>query len=144
MIFIGFDHGGYELKNILKKYLEDSGYEVKDIGADSLQPLDDFSYYGKLLAKEVSKDIENNKGIYLCGSGVGACIICNRYKHCYAANCRDVESVVIARNHNNINILNIGGRFVSKEVAKKMVDAFLNTEFLGGKYKDRMDNCDKI
>lgn len=143
MIIIGSDHGGLELKNYIKQYLLDKGYQLQDIGAKNLDPLDDFSYYGKLVATQVAKDTKNNKGIFLCGSGVGACIVCNRQKGCYAANCHSVEQVVLSRQHNNLNILNLGGRFIDKDLAIKMVDAFLNTDFLGGKYQDRLEDIDK-
>ncbi len=142
MIIIGSDHGGWELKNYIKLYLLDNGYQLVDVGAETLDPEDDFSYYGKLLVNKMQQDLENNKGIFICGSGVGACIVCNRHKGIYAANCTNVDQVKLARNHNNLNVLNLGGRFVSQQDAIDMVKAFLDTEFFGGKYLRRCQDLD--
>ncbi len=142
MIIIGSDHGGWELKNYIKQYLLDNGYQLVDVGAENLDPEDDFSYYGKLLATQVQQDLTNNKGIFICGSGVGACIVCNRHKGIYAANCTNVEQVKLARNHNNLNVLNLGGRFISQQDAVDMVKVFLDTEFFGGKYLRRCQDLD--
>lgn len=140
MIIIGCDHGGFELKNKLKEYLLQRGEKVLDVGAEVYDELDDFSYFAKLVANNMKSN--GCRGIAICGSGVGMCIALNRYKGIYAVNGIDHEKVALSRKHNNINALALGGRMVSFEDARKMVDAFLETEFLGGKYQKRIDDID--
>lgn len=142
MIVIGCDHGGFELKNIIKDYLVDLDEMVLDVGAFEIDNLDDFSTYAKLVAKNMKE--ENAKGIAICGSGVGMCIALNKFKGIYAVNGIDEEKVKLAREHNNVNALCLGGRMVEVDSAKKMVKAFLDTEFLGGKYQKRIDDIDNM
>ena len=142
MIVIGCDHGGFELKNIIKDYLVDLDEMVLDVGAFEIDDLDDFSTYAKLVAKNMKE--ENAKGIAICGSGVGMCIALNKFKGIYAVNGIDEEKVKLAREHNNVNALCLGGRMVEVDSAKKMVKAFLDTEFLGGKYQKRIDDIDNM
>ena len=142
MIVIGCDHGGLELKNKIKDYLVDLDEIVLDVGAFEFDELDDFSTYAKLIAKNMKE--ENAKGIAICGSGVGMCIALNKFKGIYAVNGIDGDKVSLARQHNNINALCLGGRMIDFENATKMVDAFLKTEFLGGKYQKRIDDIDSF
>lgn len=142
MIVIGCDHGGFELKNIIKDYLVDLDEMVLDVGAFEIDNLDDFSTYAKLVAENMKE--ENAKGIAICGSGVGMCIALNKFKGIYAVNGIDEEKVKLAREHNNVNALCFGGRMVEVDSAKKMVKAFLDTEFLGGKYQKRIDDIDNM
>lgn len=142
MIVIGCDHGGFELKNIIKDYLVDLDEMVLDVGAFEIDNLDDFSTYAKLVAENMKE--ENAKGIAICGSGVGMCIALNKFKGIYAVNGIDEEKVKLAREHNNVNALCLGGRMVEVDSAKKMVKAFLDTEFLGGKYQKRIDDIDNM
>ena len=142
MIVIGCDHGGFELKNMIKDYLVDLDEMVLDVGAFEIDDLDDFSTYAKLVAKNMKE--ENAKGIAICGSGVGMCIALNKFKGIYAVNGIDEEKVKLAREHNNVNALCLGGRMVEVDSAKKMVKAFLDTEFLGGKYQKRIDDIDNM
>ena len=140
MIIIGCDHGGYEMKNFLKEYLLSKGEEVIDVGAKNFDAEDDFSTYAKLVAENVLKN--GCRGIAVCGSGVGMCIALNRFKGIYAVNGFDAEKVALARQHNNVNVLALGGRMISFDEAKDMVDAFLKTDFLAGKYQRRIDDID--
>ncbi len=142
MIVIGCDHGGFELKNIIKDYLVDLDEIVLDVGAFEIDNLDDFSTYAKLVAENMKE--EGAKGIAICGSGVGMCIALNKFKGIYAVNGIDEEKVELAREHNNVNALCLGGRMVEVDSAKKMVKAFLDTEFLGGKYQKRIDDIDNM
>ena len=142
MIVIGCDHGGLELKNKIKDYLVDLDEIVLDVGAFELDELDDCSTYAKLIAKAMKK--ESVKGIAICGSGVRMCIAWNKVKGIYAVNGIDDNKVALAKQHNNVNALCLGGRMVSFEDASKMVEAFLKTEFLGGKYQKRIDDIDNM
>lgn len=142
MIVIGCDHGGLELKNKIKDYLVDLDEIVLDVGAFEFDELDDFSTYAKLIAENMKE--EGAKGIAICGSGVGMCIALNKFKGIYAVNGIDAEKVGLARQHNNVNALCLGGRMVDEKEAEKMVKAFLDTEFLGGKYQKRIDDIDNM
>ena len=142
MVVIGCDHGGLELKNKIKDYLVDLDEIVLDVGAFEFDELDDFSTYAKLIAESMKE--EKAKGIAICGSGVGMCIALNKVKGIYAVNGIDSDKVSLARQHNNVNALCLGGRMVSFEDASKMVESFLKTEFLGGKYQKRIDDIDNL
>ena len=127
MIALGCDHGGYELKEEIVKHLECKGYEFKDFGCCDNSPCD----YPER-AKEVSKAILNgecNRGILICGTGIGISIAANRFKGIRAAVCTDCFSAEASRLHNNANILCLGGRVVGKGLALKILDTFLETKF---------------
>lgn len=127
MIGIGSDHGGFELKQEIIKLLKDNNIAYKDFGCYSLDSVDYPDY-----AKEVCKSIINNeceKGILVCGTGIGISIAANKIKGIRAALCSDCFSAQATREHNNANVLALGGRVVGVELAKKIVDTFLNTEF---------------
>ena len=141
MIIFAADHGGFKLKEYLKTYLYNKGYEIYDAGAFELDNQDSFADITPKAIK-VLKENKGSRAIILCGAGVGACIASNRFKGVYAANCHTVKEVVLARGHNNINVLNLGGRFISKGKAKKLVDIFLRAEHNGGKYTKRMNTTD--
>ncbi len=141
MIIFGADHAGFDLKEYLKTYLYNKGYEIYDAGAFEEDANDSFAQITPKAIK-VLKENADSKAVIICGSGVGVCIASNRFKGVYAANCHTVDEVIKAREHNNINVLNLGGRVISKAKAKKMLDAFLGVEHLGGKYTDRMKATD--
>jgi len=139
-ISIGADHGGFELKEYLKNYLQTKGFEIIDRGTNSLESVDypDF-------AKLVANDILNNqaeKGIVICGTGIGISISANRFKGIRAALVHSEEYARLAREHNNANILALGGRFTSKKDAEKFVDIFFLTEFEGGRHLRRINKMD--
>ena len=137
MIIFGADHAGFELKEYLKNYLYNKGLEIYDAGAFELDNEDSFADIVPKAIK-VLKESKDSKAIIICGSGVGVCVASNRYKGVYDCNAHSVKEITKAREHNNINVLNLGGRVISKGKAKKIVDAFLATECLGGKYQKRM------
>lgn len=127
MIGLGCDHGGLELKNIIKKYLEENNIEYKDFGTDSLQSVD-YPVYAKAVAKAVANG-ECEKGILICGTGIGISIAANKVKGIRAALCHDVASARLTRLHNDSNILCMGGRIIGAEHAKAVVEAWLGTDF---------------
>ncbi len=141
MIIFGADHAGFELKEYLKDYLYKQGYEIYDAGAFEVDNNDSFADIVPEVIK-VLKESADNKAIIICGSGVGVCVASNRYNGVYAANCHSVKEVTKAREHNNINVLNLGGRTICKFKAKRILDAYLKTEHLGGKYLERMQKLD--
>lgn len=137
MIIIGADHAGFELKEKLKNFLQKKEEKIVDVGAFSLDENDDFSFYVNLLKKEFSKD-ENNRIISVCGSGVGMNVGLNKQKNIRGIVGHNAKEVKLARQHNNINALSLSGRTTSFKAAQKMVNAFLNTSELKGKYERRM------
>lgn len=129
MIALGCDHGGLELKNEIIKFLETKGLEYKDFGTYTEESCD-YPVYGKLVANAVASG-ECEKGILICGTGIGISITANKVKGIRAALCHDVFSAKATREHNNANILAMGGRVVGVGLALEIVNAFLTTEFSG-------------
>ena len=127
MIALGCDHGGYELKQEIIKYLEEHNLEYKDFGCDSMDSTD-YPIYAKRVAIAVqSGDCE--KGILVCGTGIGISITANKIKGIRAALCSDTFSAHATREHNDANILAMGARVVGEGLALDIVDTFLETEF---------------
>ena len=137
MLAIGSDHGGYELKEEIKKYLDEQKIPYKDFGTDSAVSVDypDIAYP---VAKAVA-DGECEKGILCCGTGIGISMAANKVKGIRAACCSDCFSAKLTRQHNDANILCMGGRVVGVGKALMMVDLFLHTEFEGGRHQKRID-----
>ena len=129
MIALGCDHGGYELKLEIKKYLDEQGIAYKDFGCDSLESTD-YPIYAKKVAHAIL-DGECDKGILICGTGIGISITANKFKGIRAALCSDCFSAEATRLHNDANILAMGGRVVGPGLAVKIVETFLNTPFSG-------------
>jgi len=127
MIAIGCDHGGFELKQEIMKYLEDKGYEYKDFGTYTPDSCD-YPVYAKKVAHAIL-DGECEKGILICGTGIGIGITANKIKGIRAALCHDVFSARATREHNDSNIVTLGARVVGPGLAINIVDTFLNTEF---------------
>jgi ribose 5-phosphate isomerase B len=140
-IIIGSDHAGYDLKEECKSHLLQSGeHRVTDVGVFSR----DSSDYPRI-AKEVAGAVgrgEHDRGVLVCGSGIGMSITANRFKRVRAALCHDVYSAKMSRLHNDANVLAMGGRIVGPGVALEILEVFLKTEFEGGRHKKRLDLID--
>lgn len=137
MIAIGSDHAGFLLKEKLKKYLIENGYEYKDLGTDS-----DTSCDYPLFAKKVCEEVINKNcefGILVCGTGIGMSMVANKQKGIRAAVGCDSYSVKYTRLHNDANILCLGARVIGEGLAMEFTHIFLNTPFEGGKHKRRID-----
>jgi len=141
VLALGSDHAGYELKELLKKYLTNKGFEVKDFGTGSNRSVD-YPDFAHPVAKAVN-DNEIETGILICGSGNGVNIVANKYPKVRAALCWRKELAELARLHNNANILSLPARFISFEEAIKIVDLFLSTPFAGGRHQERIDKISK-
>lgn len=139
-IVIGNDHAAVELKNEIVKYLLEQNYTVINLGTDSEKSVD-YPDYGFKVAKAIS-DESADMGIVICGSGIGISIAANRVKKIRCALCTDVSMAILARKHNNANILALGARFISVEKAKWIVDAFLKTEFEQSRHEVRVRKLD--
>lgn len=141
-IALGADHGGYQLKEIIKKHLESKGYEVVDKGTYSTDSVD-YPDYAKAVATAILEN-EVERGILVCGTGIGISIAANRFKGIRAALCNNTTMAKLTREHNNANILALGGRMTGDVLALEMVDVFLNTEFQGGRHQTRIDKIDTL
>ena len=136
MIAIASDHGGFELKNEIIKHLEAKGYTLKDFGTYTTDSCD-YPIYGEAAARAVASG-ECEKGIIICGTGIGISISANKVKGIRAALCGDCYSAEYTRLHNDANILALGARTTGSGLALKIVDTFLSTEFEGGRHARRV------
>ena len=137
MIALGSDHAGYELKQEIKKHLDERNIEYKDYGAFSDESVD-YAVYAEKTAKGVTSG-ECELGILCCGTGVGISIAANKVRGIRACCCSDKFSAEMTRLHNNANMLCLGGRVVGAGLALEMVDVFIDTEFEGGRHQRRID-----
>ena len=142
MIGIGSDHGGYELKESIKEYLTKEGIRYVDYGTNSPESVD-YPDFGKRVADAII-DKEIDRGILICGTGIGISITANRIKGIRCALCSDTFSARMSREHNNANILALGGRVVGAGLAQDIVKIFLDTEFEGGRHERRINKIDEI
>ena len=137
MIAIGSDHGGYLLKEEIKKHLKEKGYEFKDFGTDSTASCD-YPVYAEKVCRAVQSG-ECEKGILICGTGIGMSMCANKCKGIRAAVCGDHFSAEFTRKHNNANVLCLGARVIGTGVAMQLVDIFLTTEYEGGRHEKRVE-----
>lgn len=141
-IGIGSDHAGFELKGKLKEHLEDNGYEVVDYGTHSLDSVD-YPDYGKAVANAIlTREVE--KGVLICGTGVGISISANKVKGIRACVCSEPYSAKMSVRHNNAQIIAVGARVVGEDLAKLIVDEFLAEKFEGGRHQRRIDKMMEI
>ena len=136
MIAIGSDHGGFELKQLVMKHLDELGLAYRDYGTYSADSCD-YPVYGEAVARAVASG-EAEKGIVICGTGIGISIAANKVKGIRAALCGDCYSAEFTRRHNDANILAMGARVTGSGLALKIVDTFLNTAFEGGRHAKRI------
>ena len=141
-IIIGSDHAGFPLKEVVKQYLAEMGYAVTDAGTDSPANVD-YPDFGAIVAQRVSAG-EFDRGILVCGSGVGMSIVANKFPGVRAALCLDEETARMSRLHNDANILVLAGRRTEAEAAKSIARLWLNTEFEGGRHQGRLDKIAAI
>ncbi len=129
MIALGCDHGGYELMQEVKVYLDGKGYDYRDFGCESTASTD-YPIYAKRVCKAILSG-ECEKGILICGTGIGISITANKFKGIRAAVCTDCFTAEATRSHNDANVLAMGGRVVGPGLALKIVETFLTTPFSG-------------
>jgi len=138
-VAIGADHAGYSLKAALVSLMQSRGDDVVDVGAHSYDPEDDFPDFAKLVADSVSSN-QADRGVIVCGSGVGASVAANKVIGIRAAICHDSYSAHQGVEHDDLNILCLGSRIIGEEVAIELVTSFLNARFIDeGKYRRRLD-----
>lgn len=136
-IGIGNDHSALEIKREITAFLEEKGHEVIDYGTNSAESCD-YPVYGEIVARAVAAG-EADQGILICGTGLGISLAANKVKGIRAAVCSEPFTAKMARAHNNCNILAFGARVVGSELAKMIVETWLNTDFEGGRHQRRVD-----
>jgi len=142
MIALGSDHGGYELKEEIKKHLMEQGYAIKDFGVNSPDSEDYPDIARPVCISIVNGECE--KGILVCGTGIGISIAANKVAGIRAALCGDCYSAKMAKEHNNANVLALGGRVVGTGLALEIVDTWLKAEFQGGRHQTRVNKIHDI
>ena len=141
-IVLTADHAGVDLKDDLAGWLKDQGHDVLDLGTFSHESVD-YPYYGVMLAEALA-DGRAERGITVCGSGIGVAIAANRNPACRCAQVAEPLSATLARKHNDANAIAIGARLIGAEMAKACVSAFLSTEFEGGRHQRRVDQLSAL
>ena len=141
-ISLGCDHGGYALKEHIKAYLESKGHEVVDCGTYSTESCD-YPIFGEAAARKVQSG-ECERGIVICTTGIGISIAANKVKGIRCAHCTDSLSAEMTRRHNDANVLALGAGITGPNLAKRIVEVFLNTEFEGGRHARRVGQLDSI
>ena len=136
-ILIGNDHAGTELKFEIMKHLEDEGYEVKNFGTDTTDRVD-YPKVGEKVAEALVAG-EGDLAVLICGTGVGITLAANKVPGIRAGVCSDTTTAHLVREHNRANIIGIGARIVGPELAKDIVDSYLNAEPMGGRHQERVD-----
>jgi len=135
-IALAADHAGYELKDALAAWLRESGHQVTDLGTNGSESVD-YPQFGAMLAAEIAAG-RAERGIAVCGSGIGISIAVNREPKCRCARVDDPLSARLAREHNDANVLAMGGRLIGQDMARACVSEFLGTDFAGGRHQRRV------
>jgi len=141
-IALAADHAGYVLKDELAAWLRDQGHEVSDLGTNEPESVD-YPEYGARLARAVASG-DAERGIAVCGSGIGISIAVNREPRCRCARVDDPLSAELARHHNDANVLALGARLIGSDMARACVSAFLDTSFEGGRHQRRVDQLSQF
>ncbi len=136
MIALGCDHGGFDLKNKIAEFLKNSGYEISDYGIYENKSVD----YPDIAAKVCGSILsgECDRGILVCGTGIGMSIAANKYKGIRAAVCGDIYSAKMTKIHNNANVITLGARVIGEDTAKEIITAWLTAEYEGGRHDNRL------
>ncbi len=139
-IIIGSDHAGFPMKTKVKAFLQDRGVEVEDAGTHSEESVD-YTDFGKKVARSVS-DGTFERGILICGTGLGMSMVANRFRGVRAALANDLFSAIMSRRHNDSNILVLGGRLIGDTLALQLVETWLETPFDDGRHQRRLEKMD--
>jgi ribose 5-phosphate isomerase B len=141
-IIVGCDHGGYELKEKVVPHLKSQSYEVEDVGTHSMESVD-YPVYALKVARAIA-DGRADRGILICGSGIGMCMSANRVSGVRAIQISEPYAAKMSRRHNDSNILCLGGRFIGQDLAFEVVDTWLKEPFEGGRHQRRVDLMDSL
>lgn len=141
-VVLASDHRGYQLKDSLKKFLEERKMEFLDVGTFSADSVD-YPDFAMLAAEKVSHG-DYDRGILICGSGIGMCIVANKFPGVRAAVCHDVSAAEMSRKHNDSNMLGLGADVINEELARKILYVWLETKFEGGRHLRRIQKISEI
>jgi ribose 5-phosphate isomerase B len=141
-IVIGSDHAGFELKEDLRTYLKEQNVEVEDLGVLSEAPVD-YPDIGAVVAEKVAQG-EFERGILICGSGIGMSVVANRFAGVRAALCHDLYTARMSREHNDANVLVLGGRLTGKGLAREILKIWLESKFQGGNHQRRLEKIQSL
>ena len=141
-IFAGSDHGGLKLKDAMIAKLKELGHEVDDVGTYSDESCD-YPDYAQLVAKKVLSE-PGSFGLLTCGSGLGASMAANRFAGIRAALCHNSLEAKLSRQHNNANVLVMGGRIIGETLASDIIDSFLKSDFEGGRHQKRIEKIENV
>jgi ribose 5-phosphate isomerase B len=141
-VVLASDHRGYQLKNSLKKFLEERKIEFLDVGTFSADSVD-YPDFAMLAAEKVSHE-DYDRGILICGSGIGMCVVANKFPGIRAAVCHDVSAAEMSRKHNDSNMLGLGADVIKEELARKILHVWLETKFEGGRHLRRIQKISEI
>jgi ribose 5-phosphate isomerase B len=141
-VAIGSDHAGFELKEMISNIVKEMGNEVIDMGTGSSCSVD-YPDYAEAVADAVSKG-KVERGILICGTGIGMSIVANKFKNVRAALCNDIFTAKMSRLHNDANILCLGGKIIGKDLAKEIVHIWFSTHFEGGRHEKRLEKINLI
>jgi len=145
LIYIGADHKGFQLKESLKKFLKDKGYEVVDVGNNHYDENDDYPDFAKLVARAISQDPFNRRGILICGSGIGMDIVANKFKNVRSALVSNSDQAYLSRNDDDANVLSLAADFLDEEQAQKILTTWLVTPFSNKEHhKRRLEKITEI
>ncbi|MGV2392510.1 UNVERIFIED_CONTAM: RpiB/LacA/LacB family sugar-phosphate isomerase [Campylobacter lari] len=143
-VVLASDHGGCELKNELKDYVQSLGYEIVDLGPETSETSISYATQGHKLANYVNEHNDVAFGIGLCGTGLGISYALNRHHGIRAARITSVEDARLAKLHNNANVIVLGGRYVPLAEAKAMVNEYVRTDYEGGRHQTRIDQIEEF
>jgi ribose 5-phosphate isomerase B len=141
-IVLTADHAGVDLKDELAGWLRERGHDVLDLGTNSHESVD-YPHYGAMLAEALAEG-QAERGITVCGSGIGVAIAANRNPACRCAQVGEPLSATLARRHNDANAIALGARLIGPEMARACVEAFLSTDFEGGRHQRRVDQLSNV
>ena len=145
LIYIGADHRGFQLKETLKKFLKDQGYEVVDVGNEVYEKDDDYPDFAVLVGQVVSQDPSARRGILICGSGVGVDVVANKFKGIRSALVNNPDQAYLSRNDDDTNVLSLAAEFLDEETAKKILSTWLQTPFSNeGNHKRRLEKIREL
>jgi len=145
LVYIGADHRGFPLRESLKKYLQENGYEVVDLGNEKLDPSDDYPDFASKVAKEVSLDPEHSRGIVICGSGVGVDVVANKYPNVRSALAATPDQAMDSRKDDDTNVLALAANYLNENEALKITEVWLQTDFSEEeRHRRRLEKIEKI
>lgn len=142
-VYIGADHAGFQMKEALREHMKERGHQVVDLGTFHEEDKVDYPDVAREVAEKVREN-PGSRGVLICGTGIGVCMVANKMKGIRAANVHDTTEARYTRLHNDANIVTMGQRIIGSEVAKDIVDVFMSTDFEGGRHEARVQKINAM